>query len=89
MLVVEFGEISTMSTLLFALRSLTKEYESSNETVSSTVALGQKIPGFEAGRKSAYLLFPKRGEKEKERRRKREGEEHARKRTYRQDSGRR
>lgn len=58
-----------MSTLLFALRSLTKEYESSNETVSSTVALGQKIPGFEAGRKSAYLLFPKRGEKEKGRER--------------------
>lgn len=61
-----------MSTLLFALRSLTKEYESSNETVSSTVALGQKIPGFEAGRKSAYLLFPKRGEKEKEREREKE-----------------
>lgn len=33
----------------------------------STVALEQKILGFEAGCKSAYLLFPKREEKERER----------------------
>lgn len=65
MLVVEFGEIST---LLFALRSCAKII---NETVSS-VSFGQKIPGlrlFEVGRKSTYLLFPKRGEEERKRER--------------------
>jgi len=51
-----------------------------NVTVSSTVTLGQKIPGFEAGRKSAYLLFPKRGKRE-ERERERERERKRGKRT--------
>jgi len=69
---VEFDKISTILTYLIrVLLSAERILRIINVTVSSTVALGQKIPGFEAGRKSAYLLFPKRRKREEKRERER------------------